>query len=102
MAQRRGTGKVSSAATPIVTVEEAVAGFVPNVPVMPAGQLNGASVTGELKPLAGTIVTVDVPVAPAAAVAVVAVIAKLGAALTVSEIAVLVDSVPLVPVTVSE
>jgi hypothetical protein len=53
----------------IVTVDEAVAGFVPNTPVMPLGQPDAASVTAELKPLAGVTVTVDVPLDPAAAVA---------------------------------
>ncbi len=85
----------------MVRVEEAVAGFVPKVPVMPVGQLDVESVTGELKPFAGVIVTIDVPVDPAVAVAAVALIVKLGAALTVREIDVLAVSAPLVPVTVS-
>jgi hypothetical protein len=85
----------------IVTTEEAVAGFVPNVAVIPVGQLNAASVTPALKPFAGVIVTVDVPVDPTFAVAAVAFIVKLGAALTVSEIVVLADNAPLVPLTVS-
>ena len=66
------------------------------------GQFDGASVTGELKPLAGTIVTVEAPVAPATAVAAVVFIVKVGPAPAVSEMVVLADSVPLVPVTVSE
>ena len=82
-------------------VDDAVAGFVPNVPVMPAGQPDAASVTAELKPLAGIIVTVDVPVDPTVAVAAVAPRVKLGAALTVSEMVVLADKAPLVPFTVS-
>ena len=71
--------------TLIVTVEEVPAGFVPNVPVMPAGQLDAASVTAELNPLAGVTVTVDVPLPPAVAVAAVALKLKLaGTAFTVS------------------
>src|SRR5579862_9809232 len=87
----------------MVTIDDAVAGFVPNVPVMPAGQPDAASVTAELKPLAGVIVTVDVPVDPTVAVAAVAPRVKLDcdAALTVSEMVVLADKVPLVPFTVS-
>ena len=56
----------------MVTIEEMPAGFVPNAPVIPAGQFDAASVTAELKPLAGVIVTVDVPFDPAVAVAAVA------------------------------
>ena len=47
------------AATLMVTVDEAVAGFVPNVPVMPAGQPDAESVTPELKPLVGVTVTTE-------------------------------------------
>ena len=83
----------------IPTVDNAVAGFVPNVPVMPAGQFDAASVTGLLKPFAGVIVTVDVPVDPATAKAPVELRAKLGAAFTVREIEVFADNVPLTPVT---
>jgi hypothetical protein len=86
----------------IVAIEDAVAGLVPNAAVMPDGQFDAASVTGELKPFAGTIVTVDVPVDPTFALAAVALKVKLGAALTVSEIAVLDVNAPLVPVTVNE
>ncbi len=82
-------------------IDDAVAGFVPNVPVMPDGQPNAASVTGELKPLAGVIVTVDVPVDPTIAVTAVAPRVKLGAAVTVSEMVVRADKLPLVPYTVS-
>ena len=85
----------------MVMVDVVVAGFVPNVPVMPAGQPDAASVTAELKPLAGMIVTVDVPVDPAVAVAAVAPRVNLGAALTVSETVVMADKLPLVPYTVS-
>ena len=62
----------------MVMVDVVVAGFVPNVPVMPAGQPGAASVTPELNPLAGVIVTVDVPVDPTFAVAAVAPRVKLG------------------------
>ena len=83
----------------IVKVEDAVAGFVPNVPVMPAGQFDAARVTALLKPSAGVTLTVDVPEDPTTAEAPVAPRAKLGAAFTVSEIEVLADCVPLTPVT---
>src|SRR5579862_9696469 len=89
------------APTLMVTIEEAFAGFVPNVAVMPAGQLDAASVTVELKPFAGTIVTVEVPLDPAVTVAAVALSAKLGAGFTVNAIVVLADKVLLVPFTVS-
>jgi hypothetical protein len=69
---------------------------------MPDGQLYVDSVTAELKPFAGVTVIVDVPVPPAAAVAAVAFKPKLGAPLTVSEMVVVADNVPLVPLTVSE
>lgn len=87
----------------IVTIEEAVAGFVPNVPVMPRGHPDAVKVTPELKPFAGVTVTVDVPVDPAAAVAALALKVKLGGcdAFTVSAMAVVVAKVPLVPFTVS-
>ena len=84
-----------------MTVDEPVAGLVPNVPVMPVGQPDAASVTGKVKPLVGVTVTVDVPADPWVTVAAVALIVKLGAALTVSEIVVFADNVPLVPFTVS-
>ena len=90
------------APTLIVTIDAAVAGLVPKVPVMPAGQPDAASVTAELKPFKGATVTVDVPLDPKEAVAAVAVNVKLGAALTVREMVVLADKVPLVPFTVSE
>ena len=85
----------------IVAIEDAVAGFVPNVPVMPTGQFDAASVTALLKPLAGLMVTVEVPVDPTNALAVVVVIVKLGAAVTVREIEAVLESVPLVPFTLS-
>ena len=85
----------------MVMVDDAVAGFVPNVPVMPAGQPDAASVTAELKPLAGMIVTVDVPVEPTIAVAAVAPRVNFGGATTLSEMVVLADKLPLVPFTVS-
>ncbi len=69
--------------------------------VIPVGQLEAASVTAELKPFAGRIVTVDVPVNPTIAVAAVALMLKLGAAFTVSEIVALADKPVLVPLTVS-
>ena len=74
-----------------------VAGFVPKAPVIPAAQPVAASVTGELKPLAGVMVMVDVPAVTGVALSV-----KLGAALTVKDMVVVALSVPLVPVTVSE
>ena len=52
--------------------------MVANVPVMPAGQPDAASVTPELNPFAGVTVTVDVPVEPAVAVAAAALSVKLG------------------------
>ena len=85
----------------MVIVDDAVAGFVPNVPVMPAGQADAASVTAELNPFAGVTVTVDALVDPTVAVAAVAPRVNLGAALTVSEMLVLADKLPLVPFTVS-
>jgi hypothetical protein len=85
----------------IVTTEEAVAGLIPNVAVIPVGQPDVASVTAALKPLVGVIVTVDVPVDPTFAVAAVALIVKVGAAFAVSEIVVLADKTPLVPLIVS-
>jgi hypothetical protein len=85
----------------IVTIDEAVVGFVPKVAVMPLGQLDGASVTDELKPFAGVIETVEVPAEPAIAVAAVAFMVKLGAALTVRAIVVLAVRATLVPFTVS-
>ena len=66
------------AATLIVTAELLVAGFVPNVPVMPDGQFEAASVTGELNPLAGFTITVELPLAPACALAAVALSVKPG------------------------
>ncbi len=75
---------------------------MPNVPVMPAGQPEVASVTAELKPLPGTTVTLDVPYVPATTVAALAFKAKLEPAVTVREIEVLADDAPLVPFTVSE
>ena len=86
-----------------MTIEEAVAGLVPNVAVIPVGQPDGASVTGELKPLNGVMVTVDVPVEPSDAVAAGALKVKLGdeTATTVQEMVVLADNVPLVPLTES-
>ena len=53
----------------IVATEEAVAGFVPNVPVMPAGQPDAVRVTEEVEPFAGVIVTMAVPLEPGVAVA---------------------------------
>ena len=86
----------------IVTVDAVVAGFVPKVSVMPTGKLDAASVTAELKPFSGAMVTFDVPANPATAVADGALSEKLGAVVTVSAIVVLAVSVPLVPLTVSE
>jgi hypothetical protein len=88
----------------MVTVDEAVAGLVPKVPVMPAGQPDVAKVTVELKPFAGLTVTVDVPDDAAAAVAGLALKEKLGCvdALTPRAMVVLADRVPLVPFTLSE
>ena len=83
----------------IVAIEDAVAGFVPKFPVMPAGQFDAASVTALLKPLAGVMVTVEVPVDPISALALVVVIVKLGAVVTVSEIVAVLESAPDVPFT---
>ena len=71
--------------------------------MIPTGQPDAASVTAELKPFAGTTVTVDVPLDPATAVAAPALNVKLGggAAVTVNEMVVLAVKVPLVPFTVS-
>ena len=85
----------------IVTVDAVVAGLVPKLAVMPTGKLDAASVTAELKPFSGAIVTFDVPAKPATAVADGALSEKLGAAVTVSGIVLLAVSVPLVPFTVS-
>ena len=84
-----------------MTIDDAVTGFVPKVPVMPVGQPDTASVTAELNPFAGAIVTVDAPADPAVAEAAVALNVKLGGteALTVSPIVVLADKAPLVPFT---
>ena len=65
-------------ATLIVTIELLVAGLLPNVPVIPAGQPEAASVTPELNPFTGTMVTVELPVPPAAAEAAVALMVKPG------------------------
>ena len=61
----------------MVTFDEAVAGFVPNVPVIPEGQPDAANVTPELKPFTGTTEMVAVPVDPALAEAVVELKVKL-------------------------
>jgi hypothetical protein len=87
--------------TLIVTIDDAVAGFVPKLPVMPVGQPDAASVTAELNPFTAATATVELPVDPAAAVAAVALMVKLGAALTASAMLVLADNAPLVPLTVS-
>ena len=84
-----------------MTIDEAVAGFVPKAPVIPAGHPDAASVTAELKPFAGTTVTVDVPLDPATDVAALALNVKLGAADTVNEMVVLAVKEPEVPFTVS-
>ncbi len=91
----------TDAPTLIVTIEDVVTGFVPNVPVIPAGQPAIASVTPELKPLVGVTITVDAALAPATVDAAPALKPKLGAALTVNEMVVLADNAPLVPLTVS-
>jgi hypothetical protein len=85
----------------MVTVEEAVVGLVPNVAVMPAGQFDAENSTTEWKPFVGVTVTVDVPGDTAVALAAVALNVKLGCAVTVIGMVVLVDKAPLVPVTVS-
>ena len=85
----------------IVTIEDAVAGFVPKVPVMPAGQFDAASVTALLKPLAGVMVTVEVAVDPTTALVEVALIENVGAVVTVSEIVAVLESAPDVPFTVN-
>jgi hypothetical protein len=86
------------------TVEEAVAGLVPNVPVIPVGQPDADRVTGKLKPPAPVIVTAEFPAEPAVAVADVAARVKLGCGpvFTAKAILVLADNVPLVPLTGSE
>ena len=83
--------------------EEVVAGFVPKLPVIPAGQFEAARVTEEANPPEGVIVTVDVPLAPATAVAELAFKAKLGfgAAVTVSTMLVVAVMLPEVPPTAS-
>src|SRR5438874_1153627 len=86
----------------MVATDEAVAGFVANVPVIPAGQLDTARVTAELKPLAGVTVIAARRSADLLAVAAVAPKVKLGAGLTVNEIVVLADKPPPEPVTTSE
>jgi hypothetical protein len=78
-------------------MDDAVAGFVPKLPLMPAGQPEVASVTAELNPFTAVTATVEVPVDPTVAVAAVALIVKLGAAFTVSAMLVLADNAPLVP-----
>ena len=59
-------------ATLIVAVDVMKAGLVPNVPVMPAGQLKVVSVTAPEKPFMGVTVTVELPLPPAATDAAVA------------------------------
>src|SRR5436305_1902585 len=86
----------------MVATEDDVAGFVANVPVIPAGQLDTARVTAELKPLAGVTVIVEVPLDPTIADVATAPKVKVGAALTVNEIVVLADKPPPAPVTTSE
>ena len=65
-------------ATLIVTAELLVAGLVPNVPVIPAGQPDAANVTAELKTFTEAIVTVEVPATLELAEAAVALSVKLG------------------------
>ena len=79
-----------------------VAMFAAKVPVIPAGHADAASVTAELNPFNGVIVTVEDPLDPATAETALALSVKLGAALTVRAIAVFAVSAPLVPTTVSE
>ena len=62
----------------IVTEELAVAGFVPKLPVIPAGQPEVANVTAELNPFTGVTVTVELPADPTTADAGVAPSVKLG------------------------
>ena len=83
--------------------EEVVAGFVPKLPVIPAGQLEATRVTKDANPPEGVTVTVDVPLAPATAVAELAFKAKLGfgAAVTVSAMLVVAVRLPEVPPTAS-
>ena len=83
----------------MATVDVVAEGFVPKVPVIPAGHPVGANSTTELKPFAGTTLTVEVPGVEAVAVAVLAVNVKLGAAATVIGMLVLDDKAPLVPFT---
>ena len=45
------------AATLMLTTEDVTVGFVPNVPLIPAGHPDAARVTAALKPLAGVTVT---------------------------------------------
>ena len=66
-------------ATLIVNTEVVVAGFGLNAPVIPAGQLEVAKLTGELKPFDGVTVIEEVPLPPATIVAGVAFKAKFGA-----------------------
>ena len=83
----------------MVTVDEEVAGFGLKFPVMPAGQFDVVSVTGELKILTGTTVTVDDPLDPAATDVGVAVSEK---PCTVRKIDALDVSAPETPFTTSE
>jgi hypothetical protein len=93
----------TSAFRRIVAWDEPAVGLAANLPSIPAGQFTAASVTAPLKPFAEITVTVEVPLAPpAVAVAGVALNVKLGGAFTVSAIAVVALSDPLLPVTVSE
>ena len=62
----------------IVTIDKAVTGLVPNVPVIPAGHPLAAKVTAELKPFAGFAVMLDVPLEPGVADAAVELSVKLG------------------------
>ena len=66
-------------ATLIATVELAVAGFAPKVPVIPGGQFEAVKVTPELNPLPALIVTVELPLAPACTPTADAARVKLGA-----------------------
>ena len=62
----------------MATVDVVDEGFVPKLPVIPAGHPVGENCTVELKPFAGTTLTVAVPGVEASAVAVLAVNVKLG------------------------
>ena len=86
------------AAMLIVTLDDAVTGFAEKAAVMPAGQPDAASVTGELNPLVGATVTVDAAWDPTIAAAAVALKLKLGSTGAAPEVIRLeIAEVPVMP-----